>query len=85
MVKNDELAAAPQTTPCSEESGTDAPSPGHTDDEASDEEGGQTELASDDEKMDATTRRRTRQDGFNKCVCWATFLLTNLPIMVAFP
>lgn len=51
MVKNDELSAGPRTTPRSEEDGTNPPSPGHTDDEASDEEGGQIYIASDDEKM----------------------------------
>lgn len=63
MVKNDELTAAPQTTPCSEEFGTDAHSPGHTDDEASDEEGGRTQLASDDEKESTTAGDWTRHDG----------------------
>lgn len=78
MVKNDELAAPSQTTPSSEESGTDPPSPGHTDDEASDEEGGQTHLASDDEKMNATTgdqlatRQWSRQDGLDMWFRWAT-------------
>lgn len=69
MVKKDEFIEAPQTTSCSEEFGTDTPTPGHTDDEASDEEGGQTPLASDDEINNATTgdqlttRQWTRQDG----------------------
>eukprot|EP00752_Nemacystus_decipiens_P011884 g10537.t2 len=55
MAKNDELGAARQTTPCSEDSGTDPPSSGHTDDEASDEEGEQAQIASGDEKMNATS------------------------------
>eukprot|EP00903_Cladosiphon_okamuranus_P019664 g18076.t2 len=72
MVKNDDLAAAPQETPCSQESGTDTPSPGHTDDEASDEEGEQTQLASEGGNPNTTTadhfamRPCTRQDGFNR-------------------
>lgn len=58
MVKSDELTAPPYTTPCSEELDAGGPSPGHTDDEASDEERGQSQQASDDEKQDTTTRDR---------------------------
>lgn len=79
MVKNDELAGAPQTTPYSEESGTDPPSPGHTDDEASDEEGGQTQLASDEEMMYATNGL-TRQDSLNQRFRWVTCPLTILAL-----
>ena len=53
MVKSDVLT--PRHTPCcSEEDSTGAPSPGHTDDEASDEEGGQGQLSSDDDKKETT-------------------------------
>lgn len=83
MVKNDEFAEAPQTTSSSDESGTSPPSPGHTDDEASDEEGGQTQLAFDDEKMNATTGW-TRQDGFIRRFHWATFpLKSHTPMALA--
>lgn len=64
MMKNGELSAAPQITP-SVEFGADPPSPGHTDDEASDEEGGQAQLESDDEETTGdklATRQCTRQE-----------------------
>ena len=64
MVKNYELDAAPQISLRSEESGTDPPSPGHTDDEASDEEEGQAQLVRDDGKMNVTAGQ-TRQAGLH--------------------
>lgn len=66
MVKNNALATV--LSPRCEEVGASIPTPGHTDDEASDEEEGQTQHASDDENMDTTMESQppacpvTRQD-----------------------
>jgi len=54
MVKSDVFTSGPQTPPCSGDVGTGAPSPGHTDDEASDEEGGQAQFSSDEDKKETT-------------------------------
>lgn len=69
MVKNNALATAVlHTTPHCEEADASIPTPGHTDDEASDEEGGQTQHVSDNENMDTTMESQssacpaTRQD-----------------------
>lgn len=54
MVKNGALATVLHTSPHSQEVGASIPTPGHTDDEASDEDGGQTNRVSDDEEIDVT-------------------------------
>lgn len=70
MVKNDSLATVLHTSPRSDEVDAGIPTPGHTDDEASDEEGGQSQHVSDDEKVDMTMEDQpaacpgTRQDHF---------------------
>lgn len=54
MVKSDVFTPGPRTPPYSEDVEAGAPSPGHTDDEASDEEGGQSQLSSDEDKKETT-------------------------------
>ncbi len=54
MVKSDVFTAGPRTPPSSEDIGAGPPSPGHTDDETSDEEGGQSQLSSDEDKKETT-------------------------------
>lgn len=65
MVKNNALATVVHESPRSDEVGASVPTPGHTDDEASDEEGGDV---SEDDRMGMTMEHQpvasptTRQD-----------------------